>query len=989
MSTDSSKKHAATEEDSCFEGPITVLITAVCLCLLGILAAGFFIFQYEEGKSERQQKYAFSQVSAALSREVASFVQGQVSLLESLAQDINIARLINGKDKIEIAARESELKYLFPGAFRVRLLRKDTLQEDMTSLAMLRGSENGKPPAEIHLYVENKYTIAIVRPVQASKEVVGHILLLLSLDSLENILDKAAKRGNTQQKSYVSLTQNTTDRQEITFYNKSETRPTFAVGQNIEGTRWRLYYAPNLTSLQEGQHLPLFFGVFVALVGLIVLVFGWLQCSFSKDVRHDVRIMALFIKELHNHQMLSQTTPRFRTVAGALEIIQQTLMGGSSKPKMRSTTPAAAKHVIPVFMSGDVSLSEEKKAPVKETKVAETKKAVESIVSPTAAIPETPMHAFISEMVATPVEPQAEVTEEEPVVEETKPINEPPVTPSSTTDLSAFENLLEMTASPLPSPIIPIVTSTSADLSSFDDLHVLSMDSAKFSPPPSPPAPAPIDFGSANVLEFTERKSTDLELPNQKVVLSEVPPARASLSTLLPSPAFSPFRAYDVRGIIGEVINTEFFELLGSAVGSEALERGCQSVVVARDNRESSSALSAALMDGMLATGCNLIDLGEAPISLMYFAVQEMETNAGVMITAGHNPSDWNGLKILLEGEILAGEALEKIRQRIENKQFFTGIGSTQSADVTLQYFNQIGEYVQLRRPLRVVVDGGNGVAGDFASRLYSTIECGVEELFCEIDSRFPNHFPDPTQSKNLQDLIKTVKTKNADLGLAFSGDGSRLGVVTDKIISPDRVMKLFVRDILSRDPGGIVLFDVQSGSDLSRYIKEQGGRPLMWKTGYPNMIQKMKAEGALLAGEMSGHFCFNEPQFGFDDALYAGARLLEILSRESRSPREVFGDIPEVTSIPELYLHLAKDNGDELMETLIQSRPRPVGADVHILDGLRAEFEDGWGVARSSNTIPALVFRFEARTPQALQRIQKEFRRIFSAIDQELKLPF
>jgi|GEM_PF-3079 len=988
MSANLSKKHVSMEEDSCFEGPITVLLTAVSLCLLGILAAGFFIFQYEESRSEHQQKYAFSQVSAALSREVASFVQGQVSLLESLAQDINIARLINGKDKIEVAARESELKYLFPGAFQVRLLRKDALQEDMTSLAMLRGSENGKPPAEVHLYAENKHTIAIVRSVQASKEVIGHILLLLSLESLENILNKAAKPGNAQEKNYVSLTQNTTDQQEVTFYNKSEIRPASAVGQNIEGTRWRLYYALNPASLQEEQHLPLFFGVFVALVGLIVLVFGWLQCSFSKDVRHDVRILALFVKELHNHQTLSQATTRFRTVAGALEVIQQTLSGGSAKPKMRSTTPTTKKeYKVPVFMSRDVSSLEEKNTPA-ETKVAETKRVVEpTILSSAAAIPETPMHAFISEMVATPAELQEEVIEEEPIVKETEPVAEPPVISSSATDLSVF-NLLEMTSSPLPSTVISATASASTDLSSFDALHTLDMNSAKPSHPSSASTPVSLDFGS-NMLEFAQEKSTDLELPSQAVVMAEIPSARISLNSLPPPSVVSPFRAYDVRGIVGEAINTEFFELLGLAVGSEVLERGCQSIVVARDSRESSSTLSAALMDGILATGCNLIDIGEAPISLMYFAAQEMETNAGVMITAGHNSSDWNGLKILLQGEILAGEVLERVQQRIENKQFITGVGSTQSADFTLQYFNQIGEDIQLRRPLRVVVDGGNAVAGNFASRLYSTIECGVEELFCEIESRFPNHFPDPAQSKNLQDLIKTVKTKNADLGLAFSGDGSRLGVVTDKVISPDRVMKLFVRDVLSRNPGGIILFDVQCGSDLSRYIKEQGGRPLMWKTGYPNMIQKMKGEGALLAGEMSGHFYFNEPRFGFDDALYAGARLLEILSRESRSPREVFADLPEATSTPELYLHLPEDNGNELMDTLIQSRPRPVGADVHLLDGFRAEFEDGWGIARSSNTIPALVFRFEARTPQALQRIQKEFRRIFSAVDQELKLPF
>lgn len=436
------------------------------------------------------------------------------------------------------------------------------------------------------------------------------------------------------------------------------------------------------------------------------------------------------------------------------------------------------------------------------------------------------------------------------------------------------------------------------------------------------------------------------------------------------------FRAYDIRGIVGETLTPDIVKVIGCAIGSEAIERGMKSICIGFDGRHSSPELADALGSGIMATGCDVINIGAVPTPVLYFATHELETGSGVMVTGSHNPANYNGLKIMLGGETLSGEAIQKLLQRIQAGDFASGQGSQSSQDVRRDYLDRIVGDIAVAAPLKVVLDAGNGIAGELAPVLVEELGCEVVPLYCEVDGDFPNHHPDPGKPENLKDLIAAVKSEKADLGLAFDGDGDRLGVVTNsgKIIWPDRLMMLFARDVVSRNPGADVLYDVKCSRRLAGVITEAGGRPLMWKTGHSLMKAKMKETGALLAGEMSGHIFFGERWLGFDDGLYAAARLLEILGIEDRDSSEVFEEFPEDISTPELNVEVTEQTKFGIIEQLGQKGDFGDGS-VSTIDGIRVEFSDGWGLCRASNTTPMLVLRFEAESDEALERIKSVFR--------------
>jgi phosphomannomutase/phosphoglucomutase len=451
------------------------------------------------------------------------------------------------------------------------------------------------------------------------------------------------------------------------------------------------------------------------------------------------------------------------------------------------------------------------------------------------------------------------------------------------------------------------------------------------------------------------------------------------------------FRAYDIRGIVGETLTPAIVTQIGQAIGSEAEARGQQTIVVACDGRLSGPQLKDALIQGLLATGQDVIDIGMVPTPVLYFATYYLKTGSGVMVTGSHNPPNYNGFKIMLGGETLFGEAIQALKTRIDTAAFVSGTGNLSTSDLHHAYLKRITKDVKLARPFKVVVDCGNGVAGVIAPHLMQALGCEVIELYCNVDGHFPNHHPDPSQPENLEALIRTVKVKGADLGLAFDGDGDRLGVVdvNGKIIWPDRQMILYATDILKRNPGAKIIFDVKCTRHLGNVIKKQGGEPIMWKTGHSFIKSKIKETGALLGGEMSGHIFFKERWYGFDDALYAAARLLEILSHESRSPTKIFTSLPDSVNTPELKLEL-ETFGDhyELMDKILETSHFD-NADISKIDGIRADFKDGWGLVRPSNTTPCLVIRFEADNQAALERIQELFRQQLLATDSTLKLPF
>ncbi len=450
------------------------------------------------------------------------------------------------------------------------------------------------------------------------------------------------------------------------------------------------------------------------------------------------------------------------------------------------------------------------------------------------------------------------------------------------------------------------------------------------------------------------------------------------------------FKAYDIRGIVGDTLTPGTVRRIGCAIGSQARAQGNTEVVVGRDGRLSGPDLVAALTEGILSTGTGVVDVGMVPTPLVYFATHHLDTGASVSVTGSHNPPQYNGFKIMVGGETLSGDAITALRQRIETGNLAIGSGRRREVDVLEDYLARVTGDVRLERGFRIAVDCGNGVAGAVAPTLFRRLGCEVIELFTDVDGRFPNHHPDPIDEKNLLDLKRVVADTGADFGIAFDGDGDRLGVVTasGRTIWPDRQMILFARDILSRQPGAEIIFDVKCTRLLRQAIEQAGGRATMYRTGHSLIKRKLKETGAALAGEMSGHVFFRERWYGFDDGLYTGARLCELLSRRGDTPEAVFDDLPDSLNTPELRLELAEGEQHALVADLVAAA-RFDDAQVHTIDGLRVDFEDGFGLARASNTTPTVILRFEADDTVAMARIQAAFRSLFHAVRPGLTVPF
>ena len=451
------------------------------------------------------------------------------------------------------------------------------------------------------------------------------------------------------------------------------------------------------------------------------------------------------------------------------------------------------------------------------------------------------------------------------------------------------------------------------------------------------------------------------------------------------------FRAYDIRGVVGTTLDSQVAERIGQAIGSVMEDQGLVDVVVGRDGRLSGPELSASLIEGLRKAGRNVIDIGLAATPVAYFAAYHLRAGSCVAVTGSHNPPDYNGFKVVIGGQTLSGQAITELYSRINEDRLYHAAtpGTLQEREVSADYVQRIADDVQLDRPLKVVVDAGNGVAGGIAPQLLEAIGAEVIPLYCDVDGSFPNHHPDPSEPENLGDLIQTVKRFDADLGLAFDGDGDRLGVVTreGQVIFPDRLLMLFAADVLERNPGALVIYDVKCTGKLQGWTLRHGGTPLMWQTGHSLIKAKMRETGAELAGEMSGHFFFQERWYGFDDGMYAAARLLEILAARQETPSEVLDALPNAVSTPEIKLPVA-GNAHELVAGLVAAAHFE-GARLTTLDGLRADWEDGWGLVRASNTTPVLVLRFEGDNEAALVRIKDEFRALLARVAPQVTTTF
>ncbi len=450
------------------------------------------------------------------------------------------------------------------------------------------------------------------------------------------------------------------------------------------------------------------------------------------------------------------------------------------------------------------------------------------------------------------------------------------------------------------------------------------------------------------------------------------------------------FKAYDIRGIVDISLTADIVRQIGHALGSLAVEQGQKVIAVGRDGRLSGPELAGALMDGICAAGCDAIDVGCVPTPVTYFAAHELGCNSCVSVTGSHNPPDYNGLKMVIGGTTLALDAIQNLKARIEAGDLKHGKGEKRSADVRTAYVDQIVADVKLARPLKIVMDCGNGVAGAVAPDLFKRLGCAIIPLYCEVDGNFPNHHPDPSKPENLNDVIRTLRETDAEIGIAFDGDGDRLGVVTKdgEIIYPDRQLMLFAADVLARVPGGQIIYDVKCTRLLAPWIRQHGGVPLMWNTGHALVKAKLKETGAPLAGEMSGHTFFKERWYGFDDGLYTGARLLEILAR-SADVNAPLKALPNSPSTPELNIKMAEGEPFMLLDRLKSAGQFDGATEIITIDGIRVEYPDGFGLARPSNTTPVVVLRFEADNAAALERIQATFRQAISAVWPGIELPF
>lgn len=448
------------------------------------------------------------------------------------------------------------------------------------------------------------------------------------------------------------------------------------------------------------------------------------------------------------------------------------------------------------------------------------------------------------------------------------------------------------------------------------------------------------------------------------------------------------FRAYDIRGIVDEQLSDAMLYHIGLAVGTQVKRNGEDSIAVGADGRLSSPRLSQALMAGLADTGCRVLNLGAVPTPVLYFGVKTLGTASGIMLTGSHNPSNYNGCKIVIGGHTLANDSIIALYDLIKLQDYELGIGAIEEHIIDQVYRDRIDSDVKLARPLKVVLDAGNGIAGDIAPKLFKQLGCDVIPLFCEVDGNFPNHHPDPGKPANLVDLQAAVAKHKADIGLAFDGDGDRVGVITEtgQMIYPDKLLMLFAEDVISRNPQAEIIYDVKCTRLLEPFIQSKGGVPTMWKTGHSLIKSKMIETGALLAGEMSGHIFFKERWYGFDDGIYSAVRLCEILASTSESASAMFKRFPEDVSTPEINIQVTEDEKFDLV-TQLQSAHFPTGK-VSTIDGIRVDYVDGWGLVRASNTTPVLVLRFEGQNQAVLQRIKEEFQHHLYAVDTKLTVP-
>ena len=796
------------------------IMIIMALVVLGAL----FLLQLNFNATLTQQRTILSgSVAEQEADRIAAHVSGYVLGLTNLARDPALQQELASNDRAALQRREERLRYVFPGALRVRLLapgqdRVDTSQSPHLGYAcldLLHQAERGTEPpgAEVHVLGTPQQHIGMVQAVRgANGKLLGDIQLTLDVRLLQGWL------GDTRSKGFMELTQGIPGGQSLvltTTGDKALQSQGEHFGVPVEGTRWQLeVWIPPASS----SGLLGFWGVYGAAILLLTLAVYLLFRILGRILKADVVSLMQLTRDVLQGTKRYEQPLRLREVKAAALMLSR-LPPATTLQRERDRSDIFGAKPAPFQVRDDVDTG-----PMFRDKQG----------------------VMVEELAENPFAPR-----DEPAIAEVRPATAAPAGRSGPNAASSAAG------GPLASEI---------------------------------------------------------------------------------------FKAYDIRGIVGQTLTADGIYQIGRALGSIAAEQGIAKIAFARDGRLSGPELGGALVRGLREAGRDVLDIGQAPTPVLYYAASEMAGGSGVMLTGSHNPPQYNGLKMMLAGDTLAGDTIQAIKRRIEARELAGGQGAYETANVLGDYIERITSDVKLKRRMKVAVDCGNGVAGLVAPKLLRALGCDLVELYCDVDGNFPNHHPDPSQPENLQALIRAVKEQRAELGLAFDGDGDRLGVVSGdgSVIWPDRQMMLYAGDVLSRNPGATIIFDVKCTTNLARAIAKHGGRPLMWRTGHSLIKAKMKEIGAPLAGEMSGHIFFKDRWYGFDDALYTAARLLEILAGDVRQPRVVFASLPDTVNTPELRLDMAEGSQHEFMDRLLAAANFDNGL-VTAIDGLRVDFEDGY----------------------------------------------
>lgn len=947
-----------------WRGPILV---AVLVAVGGLIALGvFYLSQQQARHAEQQRAQQGMEVLWQTEHQVTVPLQAYyLARLQQLAADPELAKLLQFGDGRSLQAEELSLRDRFPGALGIRLVAAgyETSALDAESLGyatldMLRqaGISRVRPPVEAHfLGAQQRQQVTIVQPVlSAAGKVAGNLVLLLPWDIIRQPWNHGDVKGG-----YLELLQggNTVLARRGDPALKLAPAP-YALP--LENTRWQLAYWPP----PPGPLYTLWIGLPVTGLLLVVALLALWRWKRQSEEALEPVLGSAFLRPPEQLASLADTKEMAAPIPAAAPRPANIMLQSKSVAPQAAGAAAASEEAVMTELD-DYWRSVHEQAPEPELAEEVPRIEPEEIEQPIPVPrlePEPEMGSgYIQmesadqawlfdahpEMISAGMHAETSIAEPAPelAVQEADTAMDEAHTHAAASEPAAMEPVFEIDPS-----------------GRLDDFFMAE---------PGAPQPAAA-AGGGDAADWRPFQSASTSLP-------------ASL-----------FRAFDIRGIVGQTLMPDMFYQLGRAVGSEALDRGINRLVVGRDGRLTSGILTEALTSGLVAAGIQVSDLGMVPTPILYFAINHLGTRSGVMVTGSHDPPNHNGLKIVLDGDTLGADGIQALHGRILKGDLRSGKGGRQMLDTVPDYIERITAAVSLARPFRVVVDGANGVAGAVAPRLLRALGCEVIELYCDVDGRFPNHPPDPSRAEHLEDLVLTVKEQGADLGLAFDGDGDRLGVVDDagNIIAPDRQLMLYAADVLARNPGATIVYDVRCSANLERTVTRYRGHPVMWKSGAALIRARMKETAALLGGNMDGCIFFKERWYGFADALYAAVRLMRILARIPGSPSAAFADFPAAMAAPEYLIELPDGEHLRLMQRLQELAPalekeRFPGARITTLDGLRVDFNDRWGLVMACESSASLIARFEGLTSEALGRIQEELRALLLEVEPYLILPF